>query len=65
MENPSQDQNKEQKQSNEITPQSINELESLNNSEELDIESLEEIDGGLQQVECCVTNDGCGIHCWE
>ncbi len=35
-----------EKQNNEITFQSTNEIESLNDNEELDLESLEEIAGG-------------------
>ena len=45
MENPNQDQNKEQKL-NENTSQSVNEVESLNDNEELALENLEEIAGG-------------------
>ena len=38
--------NEPKKQNNEIIPQNVNEIESLNDSEELDSESLEEIAGG-------------------
>lgn len=37
---------KDKKQNDQIVPQDRNEIESLNDSEELDIESLEEIAGG-------------------
>ena len=57
MENP----NKDKKQNNENILQNVNEVESLNDSEELDIETLEEIDGG----DCCGSNDGCTFHCWQ
>ena len=38
--------NNEKKQNDQIVPQGTNEIESLNNSEELDLEQLEEVAGG-------------------
>ncbi len=38
--------NNEKKQADQIVPQDTNEIESLNDSEELDLEQLEEIAGG-------------------
>ena len=37
---------KDKKQNDQIVPQDTNEIESLNDSEELDIEKLEEVAGG-------------------
>ena len=37
---------KDKKQNDQIVPQDTNEIESLNDSEELDLENLEEIAGG-------------------
>ena len=45
MENQNQDQDK--KQNKENIHQSVNEVESLNDSDELDLENLEKIDGGV------------------
>jgi len=36
----------EKKQNDQIVPQDTNEIESLNDSEELDVEQLEEVAGG-------------------
>ena len=38
--------NNEKKQADQIVPQDRNEIESLNDSEELDLEQLEEVAGG-------------------
>ncbi len=37
---------KDKKQNDQIVPQDTNEIESLNDSEELDLENLEEVAGG-------------------
>lgn len=51
MENP----NKEQKQKDKNIPQISEGIEPLNDSEELDLENLEEIDGGLCFGNCTKT----------
>ncbi|MDJ0729706.1 MAG: hypothetical protein QNJ33_06900 [Crocosphaera sp.] len=57
MENPNQNQdlNQEEKHDIENSPQNVEEIESLNDSDELGLENLEEIDGGS-----CGLNFGCG-----
>ena len=55
--------NKDKKQNNDNIPQSVNEVESLNDSDELDLESLETIAG----ADGCIIrgkNGGCFIR-WD
>ncbi|MDJ0729705.1 MAG: hypothetical protein QNJ33_06895 [Crocosphaera sp.] len=47
--------NQEEKHDIENSPQNVEEIESLNDSDELGLENLEEIDGGS-----CGLNFGCG-----
>ncbi|MDJ0729704.1 MAG: hypothetical protein QNJ33_06890 [Crocosphaera sp.] len=58
MENQNQNQNPNQEQKHDIenSPQNVEEIESLNDSDELGLENLDEIDGGLS----CGLNFGCG-----
>ena len=44
--------NEPKKQNYEIIPQNVDEIESLNDNEELDLESLEEIAGGGWGCQC-------------
>jgi hypothetical protein len=55
--------NEVKKQSDEIISQNTDEIESLNDNEELDSESLEQIAGGLAaQEDCCPQLKSCGVH---
>jgi hypothetical protein len=54
--------NKVKKQSDEIISQNTDEIESLNDNEELDIENLEQIAGGvLPAADGCNVKD-CGVY---
>ena len=55
------EQNNPKKQNYEIIPQSQDEIESLNDNEELDIDSLEEIAGGGWGCNCRGTYIEIGI----
>jgi len=56
--------NEVKKQSDEIISQNTDEIESLNDNEELDSESLEQIAGGLAALaeDCCPQLKSCGVH---
>ena len=57
--NPNKNPNNEQRQNDEIMPQNLEEIESLNNSDELNSENLEAIQGGLQ-LDGCIDYSHCG-----